>query len=255
MKDFKEDSTLEELGVDSLMITEVMSEVRKHSELEISAADFATLLDIKSLRTYLLARGCGGIGNGSTCDPSSDSGEESVSAPPASSATSVKSLTVLRGDFHSDLAKLVASHLKSNRSIDRETNLADEGLDSLLCIELANGIRKDFGASIDMGLLDGDLTYGDLLDMVTSHCQPLMPLVKAKVASTMPGPAPGIEISTNDPPTQAEEGPAPMGRAQQAFENIRFDYDVFTKETGFAGFWKQYTPHRHGLSWPYRGGV
>ncbi len=77
------------------MITEVMSEVCEHFELEISAADFATLLDIKSLRTYLLARGCGGIGNGSTCDPCSDSGEESVNARPASSATSVENLTVL----------------------------------------------------------------------------------------------------------------------------------------------------------------
>jgi acyl carrier protein len=156
---------------------------------------------------------------------------------------------VLRGGYHSDLAKLVASHLESNMSINRETNLANEGLDSLLCIELANDINQEFGASIDMGLLDGDLTYGDLLDMVTSHCQPLMPLVKAKVASTMPGPAPGIEISTNDPPTQAEE--APMGRAQQAFENIRFDYDVFTKETGFAGFWKTVYPTQARLVLAY----
>ena len=98
----------------TLMITEVMSEVCKHFELEISAADFATLLDIKALRTYLLARGCGGIVKGSTCDPSSDSGEESVSATPASTATSVEDVTVLRGDYHSDLAKLVASHLESN---------------------------------------------------------------------------------------------------------------------------------------------
>ncbi len=102
-----------------------------------------------------------------------------------------------------------------------------------------------------MGLLDGDLTYGDLLDMVTSHCQPLMPLAKAKVASTMPGPAPGIEISTNDPPTQVEEGPAPMGRAQQAFENIRFDCDVFTKETGFADFWKTVYPTQARLVLAY----
>lgn len=102
-----------------------------------------------------------------------------------------------------------------------------------------------------MGLLDGDSTFGDLLDMVTSHCQPPMSLVKAKIASTMPGPAPVIEISTNDGPTQVEEGPASMGRAQQGFEDIRFDYDVFTKETGFAGFWKTVYPTQARLVLAY----
>jgi acyl carrier protein len=42
IEDFREDSTLEELGVDSLMITEVMSEVCKHFELEISRHQITT---------------------------------------------------------------------------------------------------------------------------------------------------------------------------------------------------------------------
>lgn len=251
MEDCKDDSTLEDLGIDSLMITEVMSEVCRHFELDISAADFATLLDIRSLRTYLLARGCGGSGKGSTSDSSSDSGEESISVTSASSAaTSVDDLTAVR-DLGSDLAKLVAGHLESDTSMTRETNLANEGLDSLLCIELASDIKKEFGASVDMSLLDADSTFGDLLDMITLHCQPSMPLVKAKIASMVPAPTPAIEISTDDPPTQVEHKPASIRDAQQAFEDIRFDYDIFTKETGFAGFWQTVYPSQARLVLAY----
>ena len=252
MESFKDDSTLEDLGVDSLMITEVMSEVCRHFKLEISAADFATLLDVRSLRTYLLARGCGGPGEIPASDISSDSGEEPVSPTPASTAaTSIEDVTTLRGDLYSNLARLVASHLESDTRMTRETNLANEGLDSLLCIELANDIKKDFGATMDMSLLNGDSTFGDLLDMVASQCQPSLPLGKAAIVSTIPAPTPATKISTDGSLTPAEGRLASVGNAQQAFEDIRFNYDVFAKQTGFADFWKNVYPTQARLVLAY----
>ena len=252
MVSFKDDSTLEDLGVDSLMIAEVMSEVCRHFKLEISAADFANLLNMRSLRSYLLARGCGSHGEISASDINSDSGEEPVSPTPTSTAaTSIGDVTTLRGDLHSNLARLVASHLESDMCMTRETNLANEGLDSLLCIELANDIKKDFGATIDMSLLNGDSTFGDLLDMVASQCQPSLPLGKAAVVSTIAAPTPAIKISTDGSLTPAEGRLAPVGNAQQAFEDIRFNYDVFAKHTRFADFWKKDYPTQARLVLAY----
>ena len=243
MEDFKDDSTLEDLGVDSLMITEVMSEVCKFFELEISAADFANLLDVKSLRNYLVGRGCGASAKDSVSDSGSESGEPSESVTPATSAgSSVVDLTSLQSDLETDLAKLVAGHLESDKPMASETNLANEGLDSLLCIELAADVQKMFGATVDMSLLDGDSTFGDLFRMVSAQCQPTVSIVKAKVASTIPAPTPTVEITSVDSPTLPKKEPASLVGAQQAFEDIRFNYDIFTKQTGFADFWKTVYP-------------
>ena len=252
MEDFQEDSTLEELGIDSLMITEVMSEICKFFELEMSAADFATLLDIKSLRTYLLARGCGGHGKALTSDSPSESGGDSFSVTSAiTDATSTEDLTSLQNDVESDLAKLLVGHLETSTSMTRETNLASEGLDSLLSIELANDIKRNFGATIDMGLLDGDLTFGDLSDMVSSQIQPSVSLVKAKIASTIPAPTAWTGLSAPTSLAPLNENPASLSHAQQGFEDIRFDYDVFTKQTGFANFWKRVYPTQARLVLAY----
>jgi acyl transferase domain-containing protein/acyl carrier protein/SAM-dependent methyltransferase len=252
MENFKDDSTLEELGIDSLMITEVMSEVCKFFELEISAADFATLLDIKSLRTYLLARGCGSHEDSSTSESSSESGDDSSSVTPAiTAATSVEDVTSPQNDLGSELAKLVAGHLETSISLTRETNLGNEGLDSLLSIELANDIKKNFGATVNMSLLDGDSTFGDLLDMVSSHSQPSMPLVKATKASNVPTPTTLTNLSANNSLPLRIERPASLSHAQQAFEDVRFDYDVFTKQTGFANFWKRVYPTQARLVLAY----
>jgi acyl transferase domain-containing protein/acyl carrier protein/SAM-dependent methyltransferase len=252
MEDFKDDSTLEELGIDSLMITEVMSEVCKFFELDISAADFATLLDIKSLRTYLLARGRGSHDRALMSDSSSESGEDSPGVTPArTAATSVEDVSSLPNDLESALAKLVAGHLETSMTLTRETNLGNEGLDSLLSIELASDIQKNFGATVDMSLLDGDSTFGDLLDMVSSQSQPSMSLVKARNVSTMLAPTTLTSLSANVALAPLNEGPAALSHAQQAFEDIRFDYPVFTKQTGFANFWKRVYPTQARLVLAY----
>lgn len=242
MEDFKDDSTLEDLGIDSLMITEVMTEVCKFFEMDISAADFANLLDIKSLRSYLIARGVVSQGKALSSDSSSESDGESLSVTPASS---VEDLSPLQNDLSSDLAKLVAGHLETSMTMARTTNLANEGLDSLLSIELANDIKKAFGATIDMSLLDGESTFGDLLDLVSAQSQASLPILETKITSTITVPAPRAL------PRLPKDKPASLEHAQQAFEDIRFDYDVFTKQTDFADFWRNVYPTQARLVLAY----
>ena len=252
IEDFHDDSTLEELGIDSLMITEVMSEVCRFFEVVISATEFATLLDIKSLRDYLLARGCGGSGQALTPDSSSESDKDRFSVTSAvTAASSTEDVTSLHNAVESDLAELLVRHLETSTMLKRETNLANEGLDSLLSIELANDIKEKFGATINLGLLDSDSTFGDVLDMVSSQIQPSLNLVKAKTASASPSPSTLKNLSGTNSLAPLIERPATLSHAQQAFEDTRFDYDDFTKQTGFADFWKTVYPTQARLVLAY----
>ncbi|KAL8702333.1 MAG: hypothetical protein Q9224_000035 [Gallowayella concinna] len=66
--------------------------------------------------------------------------------------------------------------------------------------------------------------------------QPVNTSTKPPAKLTMTPVASTLEPSPNRP--------ASLQGAQQAFEDIRFDYDIFTKRTGFAGFWKKVYPAR-----------
>ena len=236
----------------TLMITEVMNEICKFFEVEISAADFAALLDIKSLRTYLIARGCGGHGKALTSDSPYESGEDSFSVTSTiTDATSTEHATSLQNNVETDLAKLLGGHLETSTSMTRETILASEGLDSLLSREMANDIKRNFGASIDVNLLDGDSTFGDLLDMVVSQIQPSMSLVEAKISSTIPARTVLTDLSAPTSLASINKNPVSLSHAQQAFQDIRFDYDVFTKQTGFADFWRKVYPTQARLVLAY----
>ncbi|KAI9884810.1 MAG: Type I Iterative PKS [Watsoniomyces obsoletus] len=246
MEDFKDDATLEDLGVDSLMINEVQSEVCKHFQIDIPASDFENLSDVKSLRGYLVSRGCGGVSPLNSTSSSSTNLSDIAGSPAGTTATSVSNVPVAQGNLMVELAKLVAMHLETTATITRETNLANEGLDSLLCIELASDIKTSFGAEIDMAQLDGDSTFGDLLDMVMAQVKPATSVPAISVA---PAAAAPMTAASNAPSTISQ--PASLDGVQHAFESIRYNYDVFTKQTGFADFWARVYPAQARLVLAY----
>lgn len=130
----------------------------------------------------------------------------------------------------------------------RQTNLADQGLDSLLCIELASDIQKVFGVTVDMGSLDSHSVFGDLLDMVVSHNH------SAATAAPKVSKSPQLSDKTAAIPHLAASPvsrPASLQRAQRAFEDMRFGYDIFTKQTGFADFWRKVYPAQSRLVLAY----
>ena len=228
----KNEATFEELGIDSLMVTELLTELRKAFDVDIPSSDFQNVSDIKSLSQYLRLRGCGTSG-ATTPGSSTDSD--------ISSSTSVSSVAVLAPSENdvSQLAKIVAENLDITTELTRETNLAEQGLDSLCSIELGNDIRSAFGVDVNMTLLSGDSTFGDLIDMVMPQKASTTVIVPKEAAIT-------VSITPKDA-TVASNGPVPLIGAQQAFEKVRYDYDVYTKQTGFFDFWKKTFPAQSRL--------
>jgi len=167
--DIKDNSTLDDLGIDSLMIMEVLTEVQNFFKLEIPNEDWQTLATPKLLADYLSSRGC--------------SGSDSSASPMASGASSDDSTSEYSG-------------------------------------------------------VESDTTVTSTSSAGSRHSQ-------LSVSKARKGP-PSLKPKPSFLRTEAV-----LGTAQQAFEDIRYSYDAYASQTGFAGFWKNVYPTQAKLVLAY----
>lgn len=246
-------ASFDDLGVDSLMMIEVINNLSTLFHIDLPHEDLEQLTDIDSLVQYLHGRGC----VGSTRITSSSTYATSSSGTSASSVGSIAIATPpeIPSDDGIDesLCRLVAEHLEMETALTLSTNLVDHGLDSLLCIELQSDIRKHFSVEIDIEKLDHESTFADLLKMVLEDGRTARVTAadSAIIAVTS-----GSNLATDAKSTiardenlaadvQAEDGV--LRDAQQAFENIRFDFDKHAEQTHFKDFWKVVYPKQANL--------
>ena len=164
----KDDSTFEELGVDSLTNTELLTEVRQVFEVEIPLSGFGDLRTVNALSEYLVRNSAleQSISSGTTT-PSRFSTSESIAESVSSAASSLSELPeLLEDDRRAKLAKLVAEQLETTVPLSSEACLGDLGLDSLLSVELGRDIEKAFGVELQPGSLTGETTFGELFSML-----------------------------------------------------------------------------------------
>ncbi|GKZ28711.1 type I Iterative Polyketide synthase (PKS) [Aspergillus brasiliensis] len=242
---FQGDITLEELGIDSLMATEIVSEVDQVFGVSIPQEDLQYLLTFSALRDYLDARGprvAAGFSSGSSdsaIDISSDGHHRPSFANGASTAEKkAPGQTEDEEELVSRLAGLLSSHLECPTStFQRTTNLANTGLDSLLCMELATDIQTTFGVTIDVSQLTTESTFHELVNMVVASGTPNLGSSSTLTSQAMtPEPAtPALE--KEDPWTNGSPD-ALLPDAQSAFESIKADFDPLADEYKFSGFYK-----------------
>lgn len=245
------DSTLLDLGIDSLMVTEVLSEVRQAFGVDIPLGDFQDLQNIKSLCNYLCPKVSGFRGTSSISGTDSDGSDSLSNACNFTTLTSASSFIDVgsHDGLVSQLAKLVGQHLETSMEMNPTTSLSDAGLDSLLSIELLSDIEKMFGAKLE---LVAESTFGDLCDMVLGQ---QVPLPLAAVAQEKSGAFSSnamsqdisIQIAKTPPsstitPHSDVSSSTSLVHVQRSFEQIRYDYDRFAKETRFCNFWTQVYP-------------
>ncbi|KAL8705670.1 MAG: hypothetical protein Q9225_008014, partial [Loekoesia sp. 1 TL-2023] len=168
--ELKDDASLEHLGVDSLMINEVASEVASFFEVDISPNDFEHLPNIRSLSHLILARGTSRTQGLSSQEDSSlsQSDDESSGTAPSTPAT-VPEQSFSNDETAERLAKLLATHLEAPEIDDPNVNLAAQGLDSLMCMELGTDIKDTFDVELDLHHVTDQTTFGDLCEMITSN--------------------------------------------------------------------------------------
>ena len=265
-EDFQGDVTLEELGIDSLMTTEIVSEIDTVFGVSIPQEDLQGLSTYASLRDYLDFR-APQISSLSNITAPSDSVSHAQSSNVSTMPSSVaKSESILEAALHipnpaqydemaSCLAGLLGSHLECSASeFKHDTNLANKGLDSLLCMELASDVDKMFNVNIDVTLLTTESTFGHLTGMV--------------IAATNPNPTPLTTLTSNlttpelvTSSTEEDENlfiskksdrtEVQLSAAQESFESIKTDFEPLSTEYGFAGFYKFVYPRNSRLVLTY----
>ncbi|KAL8653733.1 MAG: hypothetical protein Q9210_001920 [Variospora velana] len=264
-EEFHGDITLGELGIDSLMTTEIVSEIDTVFGTSVPQEDLPGLSTFASLRDYLDARA-----------PQIPSVSSSVASDPVFDVQSSNSLTASTSITKSDsmpgggskapnpaqdkdialrLASLLSSHLECPASeFEHDTNLANKGLDSLLCMELASDVEKMFNLSIDVAELTTESNFGHLTSMVIAATNPT-PTTSTVLTSTSVTPelmTPGTREDDNW--FKSNEQGTIQGRlsgAQRSFESIKADFDPLCEEYNFAGFYKNVYPKNARLVMAY----
>ena len=187
--------TLDELGIDSLMFTEIVSEIHEIFRVSIPQDRLQDLQTVASLCEYLNTHGVQQRSRRELNIPQPQVTPVALPLPLPLPHTLPSPLTAnehinvghkieqsssLAGssktkgyekypDLVSRLAILLGSHLDCPASdFERSTNLADRGLDSLLCMELISDVEKVFGVSIDLSVLADDGNFGHLADILVS---------------------------------------------------------------------------------------
>jgi acyl carrier protein/SAM-dependent methyltransferase len=263
--------TLDQLGIDSLMTTEIVSEVQEAFNIPIDPAQILDLQTFGALCSYLDAHESR-QGSVDVVDQS----PQAKLAPPLPSTLALSSVeeqddirevviertaSVAESsgvpdheELVAQLASLLGIHLECPPTdFTRSTNLMDRGLDSLLSMELMSDIEEIFGVSIDSSLLLSESSFGHLADILVSAVTSLRlasSTVSSTVASTRaqstgmttPGTitdnsVDGGDIFTATTKVKSVSATTVLNSAPQAFESIKGNFEKFAEKYGFSEFY------------------
>jgi acyl carrier protein len=246
IEEIHNDTFFEDIGIDSLMVNEVLSELHQSLDFEIHFDDFQQLRDINGLINYIQDRQPLSTDVNST---SSKTGTPMTIVSTTSLDYSEDEIAKSKPAPMADPAKLaqfLGSQLDIPASdIKDDSVLSEIGVDSLLTTEIVDDIEKSFGVQIDQGAITPETTFGRLCRMV------LGPTATSSVAGTtklrsvsvaVPPRQIEVRITANRGALPNKDFPGPIEIFDQ---KIRFHYDQKAEMTKFSDFWtKVYPPQR-----------
>ena len=276
---------LDELGIDSLMVTEIVSEIHEVFHISIPQDHLQDLQTIASLSRYLdTHESRRGSANDSVIPqsqatpvarlpphtlPSHQIADSHINLGDRNEKPSSVAGTPKSQEYHqhqdlvSRLASLLGSHLDCPASdFERSTNLADRGLDSLLCMELMTDVARIFGASVDLSILTDDSNFGHLADILISAIMPLGHTGTASSSTTTSTQVQsGLITPITVPDVSLDEGHV-LSKATKVsssystidilagagikFEDVKDDFDKLADEYKFSDFYgKVYDKQAH----------
>ncbi|KAI4224853.1 MAG: hypothetical protein LQ349_007165, partial [Xanthoria aureola] len=260
-ENFQGDVTLAELGIDSLMATEIVSEIDAVFGIPIPQEDLQGLLTFASLLDYLDSRApqIPSTSSSAVSDSAADIQSSNPSIPSTSKAmpggVPHAPNAAQPDDIALRLAGLLSSHLECPASeFQRDTNLANSGLDSLLCMELASDVDKMFGVSIDVTQLTTESTFSHLVSMVMAASNPSSTPCSAPVSKPMTPDLSTASAGYDDVWVDSREQETSEGLlpgAQRSFESIKSHLDPLCEEYQFTGFYEKIYPKNSKLVLAY----
>lgn len=253
LDEIRNETLLSELGIDSLMSTEVVNAVSDKFSVHISAdllrGDFRSLCVAISASSDHSSISHSSLSNAaSTCEQ--DSGQSGRTTPSFDSSACASPLDKDDLEATSKLQGLVGEHLDITGNIPPDVLLEEVGVDSLLGMELGSAIECEFGVKIDMGSLPRGFRYGDLVDIVVPHktgkfTKPPNPSITAAQETVVE--MGHISVVPDQLGPTGEEEWKIVEHADEDFSAIRDSYQHFAQEAGYAGFRTRVYPKQRRL--------
>jgi acyl transferase domain-containing protein/acyl carrier protein/SAM-dependent methyltransferase len=248
---------LEDLGIDSLMATEIISVIGKVFGQNIPQEKW------RDLQTFASLCECLAFSNSPDQPSSTPTGktqegtlETSAAAvlPVRSPPTVSESMGYRLSNLTCVLRKLLATHLDCDSDrLTPTTNLADAGLDSLLCIELIGDVNKLLGVKVDLSQMTMESTFHHLVQVVVDamHAAGLSvdsattPARLDSGLTTLAGsPAEWDSSACEDPAAPRAtvnygDRNADLTNAPEAFESVKTDLPWLADRNQLTGFYEK----------------
>lgn len=237
-------ATLDELGADSLMNSEIQANIWDKFRIEISTGDFERLSDVTSLCDLISSRVGGDIaGTGSASDDKQS---------PASTFETAN-------DTDSDWNKVVFNILSESldvpiAEIEMGSILDDLGADSLVATEIISKLDEEFGVDISTTEFASMIDVASIFTLITGASD----VNSVQTPITSPSKSlPAISESSSDGAaafytetnlTDNKEGKiwtrSNTASIHTAFQKVRYGFDSYAKATHYSGYWDKVYPEQ-----------
>jgi acyl transferase domain-containing protein/acyl carrier protein len=175
LEEISPDSTLEDLGIDSLLVTEIFTEINKRFKVLISHSDFATITDVRGLAQLVSSEMIPSSSPPSTLISTHQSSTTHASPSPQSTLIS----THQSSTSHAAIANQPVQKIKEMLSdiieipleeISPDSILEDLGIDSLLATEIFAEMNMRFKVSISHSDFATIFDVQGLAQLISSSC-------------------------------------------------------------------------------------
>lgn len=234
--DIQPTASLIDLGIDSLMSTEILNEIKLRFDVMIPVSDFLAINDVQSLAQYLgssafftqsLSQQKRGLSNGQV----NGQGKGQVNGQDKSNSSF--------GQIHEMLGEILGI---STSEISADSFLSDLGVDSLMATEVLSEIKKRFDVTItadEFQDIPNVRALASRLQMSSSEASTTVQL------SELPNGQLNRQLngeSQSKAPDAGEPVKSLTSVAHDSFVKVRNNFDVIARDTRFTDFCRSVYP-------------
>lgn len=243
VKDVTKEATLEDLGSDSLVSSEILANISEKFKIDILTDEFAAVTDVASLCNLISAR------IGGSPDPSGDNDEDQGQDSLFQTADDVTL------DWKKTVLEILSQSLDlSVAEIQMDSKLDDIGADSLVAAEIVSNLNEGLSLEISSTEFSSLVDVASLCNLIAStlgvnsaqsptdsfsSTSRTRSTSRASIPVTpYTGAATPVE---NEKPTLSNGN---TGSTHAAFLQIRRNFDAHAKDTKLTGYWDNVYPQQ-----------